>query len=470
MLPLAAVLVGVSLCVAQTMDRGQFETLVAEGAPLAGHDFSGASLPGLEARGLDLSNSNWSGADLRGARFVRCDLEGADLSGASVRGAIMHDSILAEARLVGTDLSGALLRGVNLAGVDMTDCRFDGAVFDQVRLSSNGGSHPPALTLALRKATGSELSRAWVSGISGDAFCFVYNAEQPTYWPCRPYYQHPVLAAGRAVGVEVQVHYDLAPAEAYTRLRQSVQDGLVCMIPVRLVRLQILDAEQQGVWAVVEAIEEAEGGGDTIELTMPPLGAQRWNEAQLKMNWAGPWPTLHPAGHPNSSGQYPLVTITPTAEPVGPQAQIATATRAAVGTIGDPRSYGPLIPGARGLGKLSDDLQLAGTRQDPAGMARLGIWAGHPRSCLAGARAEAHQFLAEAAEVSGGPQRAILAEIAALYESQSRLLSEMFPELVPAEQKLDPEEQGQRFLHAAELIRQVRAAELRIAALMEQLQ
>jgi hypothetical protein len=469
MLPLAAVLVGVSLCVAQTMDRGQFETLVAEGGPLAGHDFSGASLPGLEARGLDLSNSNWSGADLRGARFVRCDLEGADLRGASLRGAIMHDSSLAEARLIGTDLSGALLRGINLAGVDMTDCRFDGAVFDQVRLSSNGGSHPPTLTLALRRATGLELSRAWVSGMSGDAFCFVYNTEQPSHWPCRPYYQHPVLAAGRALGVEVQLYHDLPPPDAYARLKQSVRDGLVCMIPVRLVRLQILDAEQQGTWAIVEAIE-ASDGGDRIELTMPPLGGQRWNEAQLKMNWAGPWPTLHPAGHRNSSGQYPLVTITPTAEPVGLQAQIATATRAAAGTIGDPRSYGPLIPGARGLGKLADDLQLAGTRQDRARMAGLGIWAGYPRSCLAGARAEAQQFLAEAAEVSSEPERAILAEIAALYESQSRLLSDMFPELLPAEQELDPEEQGRRFLHAAELIRHVRAAELRIAVLMEQLQ
>ena len=467
MLTLAVALVCIPVCVAQTVDRAGFEALVADGQSLAGRDFSSAILPGLDAQALILTGTNWSGADLRGARLVGCDLESADLSGISARGAILQDCILAEARLIRADLSGALLRGVDLAGADMTDCRFDGATFDQVRLSASGGSHPPALTMALRRATGLELSRAWVAGISGDAFCFVYNTEQPTFWPCRPYYRHPALAAGQALGVQVEIYQDLPPPDAYGLLKQSVQDELVCMIAVRMARPQILDAEQQGVWAIVDAIQESEDG-DTIELTMPPLGAQNWTEAQLKENWAGPWPTLHPAGHPESSGQYTLITITPPAEPTQPPTQIISATQLAAAIMDDPRSYGPLIPGVRGLARLADDLALAGQRQDPREMSRLGAWGGYPRRCLSGARTEAHQFYARAAELSGEPQQAILSEIAALYETEARLLGDEFPDLTGEEQKLEPAEQGQRMLAAAELIREIRATELRIATLMAQ--
>ncbi len=472
MLLIAAVLALVcgAVSMAQTTSREQLQELCGSTSALSGYDFSQASAPGMDFKALELRNTRWHGADLRGCRFIGCNLQGADLSGAAVRGAIIEDSSLADAVMTGTDLSGALLRGVNLAGANMTDCRFEGALFEDVRLSSNGGTHVPTLTLALRKATGQPLSRAWVNGLSGDAFCFVYNTELPTYWPCRPYYQHPVLGAGRMLGVPVELYYDLSPPDAYARLKNAMKQELACMIPVRLVRPQILDTEQQGVWALVERIEKTDGG-DTIDLTLLPLGAVHWNETELKMNWAGPWQTLYPAGHPNSKAQYPLLTMASSSSPLNQAEQVVPILKLAGRIINDPRTYGPLMPGVRGLKQLAEDLHLAGSQQHPERMRGLGLWSLWPRQCLAGARSEAHQFCVEAAALCQEPNRSILSQIAAMYETEARMLQDAFPVLVPGEgEQVDATEMGQRFVAAGQIIQQVRATELRIAALVETLQ
>ncbi len=459
-----------TVAMAQTTTREQLQELCGSSSTLAGYDFSEAAVPGMDFRALALQNTKWPGADLRGCRFIGCNLQGANLSEVSARGAIIEDSSLADAIMTGTDLSGALLRGVNLAGASMTNCRLDGALFQEVRLSSNGGTHVPTLTLALRQATGLPLSRAWVNGLSGDAFCFVYNTELPTYWPCRPYYQHPVLGAARLLGVTAALHYDLSPPEAYARLKTAIEQEMACMAPVRLAKPQILDTEQQGVWALIEKISEIEGG-DTLDLLLPPLGSVHWTEAQLKMNWAGPWQTLYPAGHPNSTGTYPLVTIAANQPPLSQAAQIVPILKLAGRIVNDPRTYGPLVPGVRGLKQLAKDLQLAGSQQDPEAMRQLGLWSLQPRQCLAGARSEAYQFCLEAAALSGEPDRSMLSQIAAMYETETRMLQEAFPVLVPREaEQVEASEIGRRFIAAAQIIQQVRITELRIAALIETLE
>ncbi len=437
------------------------------GQSLVGYDFAQAQAAGMQFERLDLRDSKWQGADLRGSRFLGCNVQGADFSGASLRGAIIEDSNLADAVIADADLSGALLRGVNLAGASLANCRLDGTSFQYVRLSSNGGTHGTALTLALRKATGLSLSRPWTNALSGDAFCFTYNTELPSYWPCRPYYQHPVLGAGRLAGVQVEPCSDLAPLDAYTRLKQAVVQGMVCMIGVRLAEPRILDADQPSVWALVQNIEKA-NEGDQIELLLPPLGTVRWNEAELKGNWEGPWQTLYPAGHPNSRGKYPLIIITPTTSPGDPAAHIAPVMDLASRMIADPRTYGPLLPGLKGLAQLAEDLRAAGSQHNVERMGRLGAWSLYPRSSLAGARLEASQFCTEAAALAQEPNRSMLLQIAAMFETEATLLQDVFPDLVPQDgQQVEAGELAARFLTAAEVIEQVRASELRIAGLIE---
>ena len=58
-----------------------------------------------------------------------------------------------------------------------------------------------------------------------------------------------------------------------------------------------------------------------------------------------------------------------------------------------------------------------------------------------------------------------------MYETEAKMLQDAFPVLVPGEgEQVDAAEMGQRFIAAGQIIEQVRATELRIAALVETLQ
>ncbi len=54
---------------------------------LAGGDFRGLDLRGLDASRLDLSNAYFRGADLRGIDFREANLEGASIAHAQISGA-----------------------------------------------------------------------------------------------------------------------------------------------------------------------------------------------------------------------------------------------------------------------------------------------------------------------------------------------------------------------------------------------
>lgn len=458
---------------AEPLSREALATLFAEDVALRGRSFAGASAAGMDLVELDLQNTGWQNADLRGTRFVRCNLGGADLTGASARGALLVASNLADAVMSHADLSGAILRGVNLAGAKLSDCRLDGTRFEDVRLSSNGGTHVAALTLALRKATGVEYGRAWVNGLSGDAFCFTYNTEFPPCWPCAPHYQHPVIAAGQLAGVEVELQADLSPAESYERLKKAVRAGDVCMIPVQLTSPQLWDDQQRGVWALVEGIGSVAGaeGADLVDLIVPPFGMREYNERELLSKWAGPWPTLQPVGQGQSTARYPMLVMKRTEEATDPALQLVPALQTAAGMIRDERIVGPLVPGARGLAKLAEQLHGAGTDQDMERMRELAGWSLHPRQCLAGSRTEAYRFCTAAVQYCKEPNRSVVLQLAAMYETEAKLLGEMFPTLVATEgERPVAEELGERFVAAAQVVQQVQASELRIADLIESLE
>ena len=458
---------------AEPLSREALARLFAENSALRGRSFSGASAAGMDLVELDLQNTGWQKADLRGTRFVRCNLQGADLSGASARGALLVASNLADAVMSHADLSGAILRGVNLAGATLSDCRLEGTRFEDVRLSSNGGTHVAALTLALRKATAIEYGRAWVNGLSGDAFCFIYNTEFPPSWPCAPYYQHPVMAAGQLAGVEVELHVDLSPAESYERLAKAVRAGDVCMIPVQLTSPQLWDDEQRGIWALVDAIGSVAGaeGADLVDLIVPPFGTRQWNEQELMSKWVGPWPTLQPVGQGESTARYAMLVIKPTDETTDPGLQVVLALQAAARMIRDERTHGPLLPGAQGLAKLAGELHGAGTEQDMERMRELAGWSLHARQCLAGSRTEAYRFCTAAMQYCKEPNRSVVSQMAAMYETEAKLLGEMFPTLAATEsERPDAAELAERFVAAAQVVQQVQALELRIANLIERLE
>ncbi len=474
MLP-ALVVATIGYCaygMAAPISRQELAKLIAETSSLAGRNFAGAPAAGMDFVQLDLQKTAWQNADLRGARFRQCTLQGADLSGASARGALLLDTDLADTVMSHADLSGAILRAVNLAGATLSDCRLDGTRFEDVRLSSNGGTHLAALTLALRKLTDIEYGRAWVNGLSGDAFCFAYNTQFPPSWPCAPYYQHPVMAAGELAGVQVELHADLPAAESYERLKKAVRAGDICMIPLQLTSPQLWDDEQRGVWAVLDGIGSVAGtgGGDLVHLIVPPFGAREYSDTKLLSKWAGPWPTLQPPGQGRSRARYPMLLMKRTDAATDPAVQVLPALQAAAGMIRDERTAGPLLAGAKGLQQLADELRRAGTNQDMERMRELAGWSLHPRQCLAGARTAAYQFCTIAMEYSKEPNRSTLSQVAAMYETEAKLLTGMFPALVPTDDKQPGAvELGDSFIVAARIIEQIQASELRIADLIESL-
>ena len=124
--------------------------LLADGAPLAGRDFTDAALSGMDFRGLDLREVNFEGADLGNCRFAGSNLTGscllganlqnadfaaaelsnanlcrvvavdADFSGSNCSEAMMLRADFSRARLVGTNLSQALANNANFSGADLS--------------------------------------------------------------------------------------------------------------------------------------------------------------------------------------------------------------------------------------------------------------------------------------------------------------------------------------------------------------
>ncbi len=119
---------------------------------LAGGNFLGAILNGVELSGANLSRSNFRGAiltdaDLSEANLSDVNFRGADLSGAylesaNLRNADFQKSSLALATLISTDLSHA-----NLQDTTVTNANFSGANVSQALFGNN-----PGMTNAMKES------------------------------------------------------------------------------------------------------------------------------------------------------------------------------------------------------------------------------------------------------------------------------------------------------------------------------
>ncbi|MBU1192852.1 MAG: pentapeptide repeat-containing protein [Gammaproteobacteria bacterium] len=111
----------------------QMPGLVAEqanlqGAQMRNMDLAGARLVGATLIGADLAYSQLNLADLR-----RADLSNARMTGASLRGTDLRGT-----RLAGADLSYANLSDARLEGLELSETRFDNAIWTDGRVCQPG--------------------------------------------------------------------------------------------------------------------------------------------------------------------------------------------------------------------------------------------------------------------------------------------------------------------------------------------
>lgn len=430
-----------------------------EAETLAGVDFTEAQGPGIVLRGRNLANTLWLRADLRGATLSDLNLSGANLAGANLRGASLVGVNLSEADLSGCDLSGALLQAVNLAGANLSGARMFGTGFQQIMLSATGGTHGDGLRLALQRATGSEFTRAWVSGLSGDAFAFVYNTEDPGYWPGTPFTNNPVLAAAGILGLEVSLRQD-AVAEKLLSDAATLKDK-VLLLPLKAEETDLWLLRGMPLWSLVDR-RETRDKRVFFTVTMPPVGSRELTPEGLLASWRGPWETLEPLGSAQAKTGRPLYVFT-RAERVPALAEQARGALAqAVPIIMDRRTYGPLVPGEAGFWRLSSELRAVAVQGDLELARKVAMWGAYPRECTIGARREAAEFCQQAAAQLSGEAAASLLEAAALYRNSAGLLQHRWPGLAFSSQS-DLTEVRRRYGEAADLMQAVAASERRCA-------
>lgn len=432
---------------------------------LKGSDFSAVTAPGLTLEQLDLSGSNWQEADLRGLLCRDVSFRGANLRGVNMRGAVFENVDFTDADLGGADLSGALVISANFSGAKLAGCRMDGLRAQALVLGSGGGNHLAALQLALSEATDLTLSRPWLSGLTGDAFAFVYNTEDALFHPGTPFMVNPMLAAAEAVGVEARFVSD------YLAERMMAQLGAVpgeihvaALAPVEAARPLV---GENAVWGV--AVDRADGErGPMTGFALPPLGQVFFDQRQLRAAWTGPWTTLEPLGAQKLNANWPLYVFTRTAVPTAREVQARRALRQGARIMGDRRTYGPMVPGAGGLARLAADIRKAVAQDDAQKCRELALWGGAPRVSLLAARHEACEFLEEAIAVLTGDDKTAAEQALSLLQREYELLSVDWPNLHVPEAGLT-EDARTRLRQAADRIGRASEAESRAAAALTQI-
>lgn len=428
-------------------------------------DFSEASAPGISIADKDLSQTSWRNADLRGVVFQRVRLDSAILAGASLRGAVLDDVSLADADLTGADLSGARIRLANLAGARMDDTQILGTSFQLVLLSPNGGTHGEALRLALEKACGQTFTRAWVSGLSGEAFAFVYNTEDAGFWPGTPFTASPFEAAAQALGLGVRTRLDVG-AERFLLGGEELPPG-VHVLPMEYDQTGLWMLRNMPLWGVVASRHADEQRHTYLSLTLPPFGERTMREAELMAGWTGPWHTLQPAGAMNVRARRPLISFTPPDAIATVATQAGVALRRVAPMVGEKRTYGPLVPGAAGLTRLAADLRAVAQSGDAEQGKALALWEQFPRQCLLGARTEACRFLEEALPALGPDREGYTREALALYQGEVQALRELWPSLA-AGLGGDTATLVANYTRAADLVAKLAADERAAAQLLAQ--
>jgi len=428
---------------------------------VADHDFSGARAAGLTLQRVSLIGTIWRDADLRGARFSSVSLEKADLRGASLRGAIFERVSLLGADLEGADLSGGMFVLSNLENANLTGVRLDGVSFEGASVSQTGAAYLAALHAALQRASGQQFSRAWIAGLSGDAFAFSYNERNTSFWPGVPFTVNPLLAAAANLGLTATFHRG-PEAEKLFFNEEPTQPQAVFVLALKLPNVDARLTQDRPLWGVLTAREVRENL-HYYSFTVPPFGGREMRRDDLlKDIWGGPWETPEPAGSMFPAVRQMAKILVGVPRPTPDQARLALKQAAAI--ISDKRTYGPLIPGEAGLMRLAADLRATAEGFDSDKARQLVPWQSFPRNCLIGSLGLATDFLAEAGPPLPDNQQAACQEAKLILRSAMTSLDTRWPQLSAGTDKLS-RDQAAAFALAADIIAEVAAAQRKAAAL-----
>ena len=134
-----------------------------------------------------------------------CNFNKAEIIDTNARGISFEGCDMSFATISNSDLAGASITNSLLWGTTLDNVELRGAHLEANRLSPSGARHLMALSLALQQVppqlawlggTSHELAALeTVAGLSGDAFGFVYDTENPGAWPGQPSTQNPMVAA-----------------------------------------------------------------------------------------------------------------------------------------------------------------------------------------------------------------------------------------------------------------------------------
>jgi len=412
----------------------QLRPLVGAVEPLDEAEFGSANSAGLHLQGADLDAAQWTEADLRGAWFVDCSMNETNIIDTNARGISFEGCDLSFATISGSDLAGASITNSLLWGTTLENVELRGAHLQGNRLSPSGAGHLMALSLALQQmlpegagtaATSHELAAPLtIAGLSGDAFGFVYDAENPGAWQGQPFTQNPIVAAAGVLGCPVKTEWRLSQAAAFEQLRIALEAGKVCMLPLKISFPGASgDTLAQPLWAVATELT-AVGERVLCRLTVPPFGEMLLEAKQLDDKWQPAQVTLQPASEAPSDVKYPLIVIEPPPRFLSHQQTVLWAIGNAIEMMQaiSTSSESTLYPGLQGLQKLASDLAAANAADDGVRLVELSAWEGLPRLGFIGARRAAADFLNQVSEHFLPEQASLLTETAVLLLSEAAML------------------------------------------------
>jgi len=416
------------------LSQDEIQQMVSAGESLAELDFGSAKLAGLRLQEVNLEAAHWAEADLRGAWFVDCSMKQVEITDTNARGISFDGADLSFATISNSDLAGASVTNSLLWGTTFQNVELRGAHLEANRLSPSGARHLMALSAALRQVppqlaglfgTSHELvALETVAGLSGDAFAFVYNTENPGEWPGQPFTQNPIVAAAEVLGWPVKTEWRLSRAVAFKQLRTALEAGEVCMLPLQISFPGASgDTLAEPLWAVANELTTV-GEQVLCRLTVPPFGEMLLAAEELDEKWRPAQITLQPASDAPSDVKYPLITIQRPSRFLTHQQTalwaIGNAIEMMKATNAD--SETTLYPGLEGLQKLSSDLAAADAADDGVRLIELAAWENLPRLSFIGARRAAADFLSEVSDHFLPQQADLLVETAVLLRSEAAML------------------------------------------------
>jgi hypothetical protein len=228
------------------------------------------------------------------------------------------------------------------------------------------------------------------------------------------------------------------------------------------------DSVEGPTWVVAQDLLGEGQAPEGIRLRTP-FGPMVFDFEDFMRRWAGPWPTLVPAGSAPSTARFPLCTVGAVKAEVGEALAAVAVLRQATAILKEPRAFGDSHGGLAAYEALIADLQ-----GNDSALGDLVHWSDGPRTSLAASRGLAAAFLREAAPSMPPDSQPPMQQAADLYDEVARLLGDEWP--LPDSRAFEGEARaeavaaaGARRPHAAAALTAALERERQAVALLEPL-